>query len=103
MTVMFIDLGYERFVNLFIHRFDTQKILVIFCSYVIVEGDMYRNCYWEIWHFCFFFFFFFSCSTRFMGMLIKLNETFMFVKNRGGHMHSLLFAISGGFVNKIFF
>ena len=47
----------------------------------------------------FLFFFFFSCSTRFMGMLIKLNETFMFVKNRGGHMHSLLFAISGGFVN----
>ena len=36
LGVMFIDLGYERFVNLFIHGFDTQKILAIFCSYVIV-------------------------------------------------------------------
>ena len=36
LVVMFIDLGYERFVNLFIHGFDTQKIPVMFCSYVIV-------------------------------------------------------------------
>ena len=36
LVVMFIELGYERFVNLFIHGFDTQKISVIFYSYVIV-------------------------------------------------------------------
>ena len=36
LVVMFIDLDYERFVNLFIHGFDTQKIAVIFWSYVIV-------------------------------------------------------------------
>ena len=36
LVIMFIDLGYERFVNLYIHGFTTQKIPVIFCSYVLV-------------------------------------------------------------------
>ena len=30
--VMFIDLGYERFVNLFIHGFDTKKYLLYFAA-----------------------------------------------------------------------
>ena len=32
LVVMFIDLGYERFVNLFIHGFEKEKTLLYFAA-----------------------------------------------------------------------
>ena len=67
---------------------------------------MYRKCYWEIWHL---FFLFFFMQYQVYGHTNKVKWNFyVCIKQRGSYAlpltpNSILFAISGSFVNKIFF